>query len=149
MGAMMDDIIEKLQALATVSTKSQNRKEKARQRASFREFLASVRDGEEARESFTIDSNEVEIEGLARCVQFGELRRWIGVGFQAHIRDNPLISDMFGFVLESLSQGEAREAREDKIYFSKIHSRAKKEKYQKMRNKKTQALVRTDEDVEY
>jgi len=120
-----------------------------RQRASFREFLASVRDGEEAHESFTIDSNEVEIDGLAKCVQFGELRRWIGVGFQTHIRDNPLISDMFGFVLESLSQGEAREAREDKIYFAKIHSRAKKEKYQKRRIKKTQALVRTDEDVEY
>eukprot|EP00466_Bigelowiella_natans_P001816 jgi/Bigna1/89867/estExt_fgenesh1_pg.C_570020 len=148
-GEMMDDIIDKLEDLATTTNKSQNRKEKARQRASFREFLASVRDGEEAHESFTIDSNEVEIDGLAKCVQFGELRRWIGVGFQTHIRDNPLISDMFGFVLESLSQGEAREAREDKIYFAKIHSRAKKEKYQKRRIKKTQALVRTDEDVEY
>eukprot|EP00471_Norrisiella_sphaerica_P000960 CAMPEP_0184480156 /NCGR_PEP_ID=MMETSP0113_2-20130426/1636_1 /TAXON_ID=91329 /ORGANISM="Norrisiella sphaerica, Strain BC52" /LENGTH=406 /DNA_ID=CAMNT_0026858433 /DNA_START=66 /DNA_END=1286 /DNA_ORIENTATION=+ len=144
---LMDNIVDKLSDLATTSDKSQNKKEKARQRASFREFLQSVESGSGAVESFIISSNDITIEGWVKVTQFGEIRRWLGIGLQTHMKENPLLGDIFKFSLQYLSRGEEKEAREDKIQFAKMYSRVKKEKYQKVRMRKTQAMVRTEEDL--
>mmetsp|Transcript_19951 Transcript_19951/g.40316 ORF Transcript_19951/g.40316 Transcript_19951/m.40316 type:complete len:416 (-) Transcript_19951:286-1533(-) len=142
----MDKLAEKLSELQSVSSKSQHRKDKARIRAGFREILRTAEDGSAPKENVTVKSTTIRINGWAKTIQYGEARRWLGIGIQEHLKRNPLLSAIFKYELQDLSRDEERASREDKIYQSKINVRAQKSKTRKNRARKTEALTRTDED---
>mmetsp|Transcript_21530 Transcript_21530/g.52732 ORF Transcript_21530/g.52732 Transcript_21530/m.52732 type:complete len:410 (-) Transcript_21530:225-1454(-) len=143
---MVDNVTEKLSDLTTTSNRSQNRKEKARQRASFREFLRTFEEEFVPQESFNVSGTEIVVRGWAKCIQIGEIRRWLSTGLQTHLKYNPLLSEIFEFTIQNLTAYEAREAREDQIYISRINSRAKKEHYEKLRLAKTHSIVASEDD---
>uniref|UniRef100_A0A7S2TJ40 Interferon-related developmental regulator N-terminal domain-containing protein n=1 Tax=Lotharella oceanica TaxID=641309 RepID=A0A7S2TJ40_9EUKA len=116
----MDRLAEKLGELQSVSSKSQHRKDKARIRAGFREILRTAEDGSVPQEKVTVKSTTVHINGWAKTIQYGEARRWLGIGIQQHLKMNPLLSAIFNYELKDLSRDEERATREDKIYQSKV-----------------------------
>mmetsp|Transcript_1121 Transcript_1121/g.1920 ORF Transcript_1121/g.1920 Transcript_1121/m.1920 type:complete len:410 (-) Transcript_1121:224-1453(-) len=143
---LIDEVTEMLQDLATASVKSQNKKERARQRASFREFLHTLEGSSYPSETLIINGTNIKIAGWVKCMELAEMRWWLGVGLQTHLKENELLSQIFEYELQILSRDEIREAREDRIYFSKINRRVMQEKNTRTRKIKTQALVRNDED---
>ncbi|GAB5357898.1 hypothetical protein AAMO2058_000414100 [Amorphochlora amoebiformis] len=138
---LIDTITGMLDAMASVSTKSQNKKDNKRQRLSFRQCLKTIEDFSFPKETIYLSSNEIHLDGWKKNVQINQFRRWLGVGLQTHLKENPLLAEILGYRLEEFSREDVKWNREDAIHKSKINARLRKDKVLKGRALKTAALT--------
>lgn len=117
------------------------RKDRVRQRASFREILDSITHGIEPSETITIGKFKHDVEGWTGIITLNALRGVLGTGLPVHGRSNPLICGMFGWdIVPSVETNEQRQHRLDQIALSRSKE---KEQYQYERKERQKKLAHT------
>ncbi len=147
--ALAGRIRDAIKGLATVSTKSIAKKERAIHHAVFRDILHTVEDGDVPSETLVIAKNKIEIAGWAKRVQLYEIKAWLRSGLQRHFKENSILSQIFGFEIREISRDEAVRDRDELIYQHKIRERAQRVKNAKARRLKTRSAVGGEEDAVY
>eukprot|EP00462_Mataza_sp_D1_P001725 CAMPEP_0175095184 /NCGR_PEP_ID=MMETSP0086_2-20121207/4011_1 /TAXON_ID=136419 /ORGANISM="Unknown Unknown, Strain D1" /LENGTH=406 /DNA_ID=CAMNT_0016368397 /DNA_START=44 /DNA_END=1264 /DNA_ORIENTATION=- len=91
-----DSLMEKLEDLATDHSKRKAKGEKKKQRATFREILATVDENEPPSRSLTLNRTKHTISGWVLHKQLEAITVVLGSGLSGHFARNPLLSDILG-----------------------------------------------------
>eukprot|EP00244_Chara_vulgaris_P010413 TRINITY_DN4791_c0_g1_i3.p1 TRINITY_DN4791_c0_g1~~TRINITY_DN4791_c0_g1_i3.p1 ORF type:complete len:459 (+),score=80.70 TRINITY_DN4791_c0_g1_i3:709-2085(+) len=91
-------VVEQMRALSVQGSKHQSKRERAAQRTSFRELLATVEDGVCAETKLKLRHGDVlTINTWIQTIQLNALRRFLAEGFQRHLQDNELLHQIFDY----------------------------------------------------
>jgi len=95
-----DEVVEQMKALSVhAAGKGQPKKERAVQRSSFRELLASIENGLAPQVSVKLPGgNTLKFNTWTEIIQLNVIRRFLGGAFQTHMQGNELLHDIFDFV---------------------------------------------------
>lgn len=116
----LDGLIEKLQELSTDSNRHRAKKDRAVQRATFRDVLKAVEDGEEISETLTLNKKKFDFYGFSKVKQLNAIRDFCGAGFAVHFAHNPVVADIF-----EMNEDETAEADKTKLESEKEKAAAK------------------------
>lgn len=95
-----DQVVEQMKALSVhAGGKGAPKKERAVQRSSFRELLASIENGVAPQVSVKLPAgNTLKFNSWTEIIQLNVIRRFLMEGFQIHMQGNELLHDIFDFV---------------------------------------------------
>jgi len=95
-----EELCATLKELATDSHKFRAKKDRKSQRASFRDVLSAVEEGEATWESINVGPSyarqELLLDTWALRIQYSTLCQILGLGMSVHVTYNPGIRDIFG-----------------------------------------------------
>ncbi|KAJ3362297.1 Interferon- developmental regulator 1 [Kappamyces sp. JEL0680] len=91
----LHEIIEKISLLSSMSSKHVAKKDRASQKSSLREVLASVESGDSPSIELKFKKETVLFEGWNQIRQLDALRDAIGEGLNVHFLENPVVQEMF------------------------------------------------------
>ncbi|KAG0581705.1 hypothetical protein M758_3G009800 [Ceratodon purpureus] len=103
-----DEVVEQMKALSVhAGGKGAPKKERAVQRSSFRELLASIENGVAPQVSVKLQGGKtLKFNSWTEITQLNVIRRFLSEGFQTHMQGNELLHEIFDFV----PQAEKRKA---------------------------------------
>lgn len=92
-------VCEQMKALSIeAGGKGSSKKDLINQRSSFRDFLASIEDGEEPETTLKLQNGYIlNISTWTRTIQMNFIRSFLGGGFQKHMQANSLLHEVFDF----------------------------------------------------
>jgi hypothetical protein len=120
--------------------------ERAQQRATFREILRSVEDGEQPSEVLTINKSKYEFFGWSQIKQLNTFRSILGAGLNLHLSKNELLTEIFDlFVEQENLDGDDRINKEALIAASKAKAKETYQHHTKQRKNKAKARQQDDD----
>jgi len=113
----MNSLYELLQALSNDSNRHKSKKDKQKQKASFREIRSTIENGTDLEEVITINGSRIQFTTWASLFQLNTFRSCLNIGFHVHFQENPLFEQIFtGSKL--ISRAEVTSPHDVKKYFS-------------------------------
>lgn len=98
--AKMEELLESIEILASDSTKSRAKADRATQRAAFRDILASVRDREPPQLSISIRNLDISLDSWTKIIQWNVLKSVIGQGTDVYMAENELLANIFDISIQ-------------------------------------------------
>lgn len=141
-----EHLIEVISELATEATKQKAKKEKAVQRATFREILETVENGTLPSESVRVGKTKYEVDGWAALKQLRALRDVLGSGMQSHLITNAFLHEILGFDGPDGQGVNEEDARLEGKLASRANSRALHDHKTKERQRKAGRAFGNDEE---
>ncbi|EFC49150.1 predicted protein [Naegleria gruberi] len=145
-----DNLVTAMNKVASISTKSVSKKERATQRMNFRNFVNTVEDGDCPVEEMNVSGNVLLFENWDRLVQLVNFKRVLEGGILEHFKFNSNLQLAFGVDGMDLSvekQASKLDSMQKKFYLSKNSDFNKNDTLEK--NKLTRQFsnyVQTEED---
>lgn len=145
--ALETELINKLRALSTDSSRRRAKKERAEQRKSFRDILRTVEDGDVPEEKLQVKKQKHTFEGWDKVLQLAALRNALQKGLPVHLMYNDLLQQ----ILDVDGEGEEETGNtDDPVLKQQLRAQSKaraKEMYEwktKQRKKKTAHAFEAD-----
>ncbi|ESN90717.1 hypothetical protein HELRODRAFT_96656 [Helobdella robusta] len=135
----LEELCKKLKELSTECNKYRAKKDKKVQKASFRDILKAVQDGEFGSSEIKINIQEsLYLESWVQKTHYDQLCRVLTSGMNAHLQENPLIRDIFslGEPINFDQHNNQRNSKLDKVVYKAAYK--ERTKYRsKQRSKKS------------
>jgi Interferon-related developmental regulator (IFRD) len=133
---IMDEVKQRIAELAVESGKHLSKKTKKEQRATFREYQATLVDDESPDEDLNVRNCDLTLTSWRAIIQMNNVRQALQGGFQIQLMTNATLQSIFG-VDGSLTSGPNTNMSsiEKRLFLSK-GSEASKMAYQDMRKKR-------------
>jgi len=129
-------VLEQMKALSSeAGGKGASKKDLNNQRSSFRDFLASIEDGEGPETTVKLQNGFIlNISTWTPTIQMNFLRNFLGGGFQKHMQANSLLHQVFNFIPIQEKQ-QALSAKEKRMFKSpnSVVSKARTQQLNKRR----------------
>ncbi|RUS26002.1 interferon-related developmental regulator-domain-containing protein [Jimgerdemannia flammicorona] len=93
----IDNLMARLQNLATDSNRRRNKKERASQRSAFRDIVRTVEGGERPTEKFKFRRSAVHFTGWSKIVELAAFRETLKEGLSVHFEENELLQTIFSY----------------------------------------------------
>ncbi len=90
-----DGLFETLKALVSDSAKHRSKKDKKQQRASFRDILKTIEEGEFDGQKIKFGTESLYIDNWIRRKQYEALREALATGLNAHLMQNEFVREIF------------------------------------------------------
>lgn len=139
--------MELLKELSTDGNRYRAKKDRVKQRSTFRDILRTFENGELPYESLKIGAKKHEFEGWSDLRRLDTMRDCLGGGLQMHFLQNSLLSDVFGLdvaveseVENGVNADEIRAVKQENMKHAKLKARSQHEFNTKQRRRKTAAL---------
>jgi hypothetical protein len=148
----MDDIQQQIATLAVESGHHLSKKVKKEQRSTFREFQATVVDGETPEEVINFRGGSLTLTSWKEIVQLNFVRHCLQSGFQIQLLTNETLHVIFGANGQLLMENLTMSQLDKRLLLSKTSEGAKnadldlKNKRKKRENVKNHFLTADDED---
>ncbi len=84
-----------MKALVSDSAKHRSKKDKKQQRASFRDILKTIEEGEFDSQSIKFGTESLYIDNWIRRKQYDTLREALATGLNAHLMQNEFVREIF------------------------------------------------------
>ena len=120
----MDEISQRVSELAVQSGHYMSKKAKKAQRATFREYQATIVDNEPPEEAVSMrNEGSLTLTSWKEIVQLGFIRSSLQSGFQIHLMTNDTLQIMFG--VHDGVKADGLSSLEKRLYMSKASEAAK------------------------
>lgn len=136
---IMDEISQRVSELAVQSGHHMSKKAKKAQRATFREYMATILDDESPEEAVSMrNEGSLTLTTWREIVQLGFIRSSLQSGFQVQLMTNETLQIMFG--VQGGVKADGLSSLEKRLYMSKASDAAKEAdlKLTKKRDKREQ-----------
>jgi hypothetical protein len=149
----MDEIQQRIAQLAVESGHHMSKKAKKEQRATFREFQATLVDDESPQQVVNFRGGSLQLETWKEIVQLNFIRHCLQGGFQVQLLTNATLQAIFGANGQALAEFSTYSQLEKRLILSKTSEAAKdadKELSKKRRNRtnaKNQFLTADGDDI--
>jgi len=124
-------LIEKLEELATDSSKRRSKKERAKGRSTFRDILNTVETGEPPVESLKVSRIKVELEGWVQLRQFATMKKYLNLGLTQHFKTNELLQHIFECTFEEEYDEEGENIKGSKLEMIAKYQNKARENFEK------------------
>jgi len=147
-----ESLFDTLKALMNDSAKHRSKKEKKQQRASFRDILKTIEDGEFDSQTIKFGSEKLYIDNWVRRKQYDAFREILCTGMNVHLQQNEFIREMFDLGAPILASEASRRSvaagmtRHQRTQFNKEQFRNKTKFMNKRREIKENQAGQTEED---
>jgi hypothetical protein len=139
----MDDIQQRMSELAAESSHYLSKKLKKEQRATFREFLATVESDESPTEMISYRGASLRLQSWKEVIQLNFLRTCLQGGFQIQLLTNPTIHAMFGSALETAQGGvDGLSSLEKRLFMSKTSEASKTADLDRIKKRRVRTNVK-------
>ncbi|KAJ3324143.1 Interferon- developmental regulator 1 [Boothiomyces sp. JEL0866] len=91
------ELVRTLEELSKDSTKYQGKKNRAMQKSSFRDIVATVSDGTSPSVKLKFKNETLDFDSWKKIVQLNSYREIIGEGLNVHVHENPILHSQFDF----------------------------------------------------
>ncbi|XP_008336282.2 interferon-related developmental regulator 1-like, partial [Cynoglossus semilaevis] len=91
----LDELCDKLNALATDCNKHRAKTDKKKQRSVFRDVLKAVEEGDFQSETIRFGTERMTIDSWVRKRMYDAFREFVGSGMNYHLQANEFIRDVF------------------------------------------------------
>lgn len=129
-------VLEQMKALSIeAGGKGSSKKDLNNQRSSFRDFLASIEDGDEPETTVRLQNGYIlNISTRTQTIQMNFLKNFLGGGFQKHMQENSLLHQVFDFIPTQEKQ-QTLSAKEKRMFKSpnSVVSKARTQQLNKRR----------------
>jgi len=145
----LTELYEILQKLSNDSNRHKSKKDKQKQKSSFREIRNTIEDGKAIEEILTVNGSRFMFTTWRHLFQLNAFRNCLNTGFHVHFSENPLFDQVFKGV-KLMSRAEVTTGADVRKFFSP-NSIANKERAQdrdKQRVKKDVVHYQLDSDFE-
>jgi hypothetical protein len=118
---VLNELIDLIGQLVSEGSKSTGKKDKSKQKGTFREYLRTIEEGESPHEQITVRKTQVEFNDWAHIIQFNAFKEMFGHGIVRHFQENPLVRNVLNIVEHSFDENSVQKltAAEKKFYLSK------------------------------
>lgn len=135
----MDEVKQRVAELSVESGKHMSKKAKKDQRATFREFMATIVDDEAPEEIVSFRGGQLTLSTWKEIIQLNFVRHCLQSGFQHQLMTNETLQMIFGANGEILNANASLSQLEKRHFMSKSGEAAKKA--YKERNKSRKAKI--------
>jgi hypothetical protein len=123
---LVDEIRQSVSELAVQSGHHMSKKAKKAQRATFREFVATIVDDEEPEETVALrDQGSLTLTSWKEIIQLSFVRECLQGGFQIQLFTNDTLQIMFGLDGSISGRSNGLSVLEKRLYMSKASEAAK------------------------
>jgi len=122
---LMDEVKQRVAELSVESGRHMSKKAKKEQRATFREFMATIVDDEPPEEVITFRGGTLELHSWKEVVQLNFIRHCLQGGFQIQLLTNETLQAIFGADGKMLNDAQTLSQLEKRMFFSKTSEAAK------------------------
>jgi len=122
---IMDEVKQRVAELSVESGRHMSKKAKKEQRATFREFMATIVDDEPPKEVITFRGGTLELNSWKEVVQLNFIRHCLQGGFQIQLLTNDTLHAIFGADGRMLGNAQTLSQLEKRMIFSKTSDAAK------------------------
>lgn len=150
---LMDEVKQRIAELSTESGHHMSKKAKKEQRATFREFMATIVDDELPEETINFRGGSLTMKSWREIIQLNFIRHCLQGGFQIQILTNATLQVIFGANSSVLNDNSGLSQLEKRLYLSKTSEAAKnadlglKGQRRKRENVKNHFLTADGEDI--
>ena len=130
------EIQNRIAELAVESGHHMSKKSKKEQRATFREFQATIVEDESPKEIVSFRGGTIEIESWREIVQLNFIRHCLQGGFQIQLLTNPTLHAVFGANGQALNEFGGYSQLEKRLILSKTSDAAKSADMRMTRNRR-------------
>jgi hypothetical protein len=128
-GSEWEDIMAEIQMvmeeLSNQSGHYMSKKAKKEQRATFREYLATIQDNEDPEHVVQFRGGSLELHSWKDIIALNFIRRCLQGGFQIQLLTNPTLQAMFGANGQTLNSNEGYSQLQKRLLLSKTSEAAK------------------------
>ena len=150
---LVDEVSQRMAELAQESGHHMSKKDKKRQRSTFREFMATLVDDEPPSETVIFRGGTLELSTWKEIKQLGAIRRCCQGAFMLQLSYNVTLHEIFDADMKILNNNDGMSSYEKRMFMSK-NSAASKMKDREMAkdrkkrsNQKNQLLDADGEDI--
>mmetsp|Transcript_39271 Transcript_39271/g.118117 ORF Transcript_39271/g.118117 Transcript_39271/m.118117 type:complete len:228 (+) Transcript_39271:1103-1786(+) len=122
---LMDEVKQRVAELSVESGHHMSKKAKKEQRATFREFMATIVDDESPSEIVSFRGGQLTLKSWREIIQLNFIRHCLQSGFQIQLMTNPTLHAIFGADGNLLSTIENMSQLEKRLTMSKTSQAAK------------------------
>ncbi len=147
---LMDEVKQRVSELSVESGHHMSKKAKKEQRATFRDFMATIVDDESPNEVVSFRGGTLTLDSWREIVQLNFIRHCLQSGFQIQLMTNATLQSVFGIRLKSnatMSQLEKRLTMSKTSDASKAADREMLKRRKSKRNKQNHFLTIDGEDI--
>ncbi|XP_028307214.1 interferon-related developmental regulator 1 [Gouania willdenowi] len=131
----LDELCDKLSALATDCNKHRAKTDKRKQRSVFRDVLKAVEEGEFQSETIRFGTERMNIDSWVRKRTYDTFREFVGSGMNFHLQANEFIRDVFELGPPILVDSATMKAMKISRFERHLHNSAAFKARTKARNK--------------
>lgn len=134
----LNDLINKLRSLSSENVRYIAKKERIKQRSTFRSICSSVEEGTLPEEVLSFKHQKISFSGWSKIKQLNFFRNSLSTGFHAHFVENELFHQIFdrsfdkNFVQQKLSDVEKRLVRSPNSAIAKARSIQKRSRQRRV-----------------
>jgi hypothetical protein len=136
---MMDEVKQRVAELSNESGHHMSKKAKKEQRATFREFMATIVDDEAPHEEVSVRGGSITLRSWRQVIQLNFIRHCLQGGFQNHLMFNSTLRIMFGITFTVSDRNSQLEKR---LLLSKTSDAAKLADKNLTRQRRTRTNVK-------
>jgi len=114
----IDALLNILNELTADRSKQRAKKDKAKQKASFKDVSSTVEDGNKPCEILSFKHQKFRFESWSKIRQLNAFRDFLGEGLQTHFENNELLQQIFGFSIDVHMKRQQMSAIEKRLYMS-------------------------------
>jgi len=141
------EVEEILQTTNEVQNRKISKKDREKQRHSFKEVLNTFQTGESPTEELTVSGNKFLFSKWEDIKLLECFRKVLGSGFLLHLQHNPIISHKLGIKIESIDKTTAKNDKKLRIVYSSEGEKDRTQKRNFGRNAKIKMIETPDQEL--
>jgi len=143
----VSEVEEILQTTNEVQNRKISKKDREKQRHSFKEVLHTFQTGESPTEELTVSGNKFIFNKWADIKLLECYRNVLGSGFLLHLQHNPIISHKLGITIENIDKTTAKSDKQLRMGYISAGEKDRTQKRNLGRNAKIKMIETPDQEL--